>query len=85
MFFKDWFPILLVGLSATLIVLGLAKGLTKHIFYTLAAILSLLCCLAILISVIVVGGWAGMGMGVVAITVFLGIVLGVILSPLIHR
>lgn len=82
---SDWLPIILIGLAATVIVLGLAKFLNKNVLYTITSILCLVCFALIIISVVVVGGWEGMGMGIVTIAIFLGISLGVVISPVVKN
>ncbi|MBT2218337.1 YesK-like family protein [Virgibacillus dakarensis] len=45
--------------------------------------LSLICIFTFLYSIFGVGGWAGMGLGAFTVSIYLGIIVGTILSVLV--
>lgn len=82
---EGWMPIILAGLIPAIVIIVLAKLINKIIFYNISLFLCLVCVAIFLYSIFGVGGWAGMGLGFFTIAVFLGIIVGSLISIFVKR
>nr|WP_239534709.1 YesK-like family protein [Solibacillus kalamii] len=73
-----WTPILLCGILFVFMMFFIARKVSRNVLLLTSAILSLICFGLLLFSIIVVGGWEGMGLGFFAITIFIGVWLGTV-------
>lgn len=71
-----WTPIILAGIAVALIMFIASRNVSFKSLFLTTAILSLICIGAILYSIIGLGGWEGMGLGVFTIVILIGIWLG---------
>lgn len=81
---EGWTPILLFGIVFAIVMFIISRKISRKALFSNSAVLSLICLAVIIFSVIGVGGWEGMGLGVVTITIFLGIWIGTIIGALIR-
>ncbi|MFB1051985.1 YesK family protein [Paraliobacillus sp. JSM ZJ581] len=82
---EGWTPILLMGIIAAVIIFFISRNVSRIVLFFIAIILSLICFGVVIYSIIGVGGWNGMGMGFVTITVFLGIWIGTIIGAICKK
>lgn len=82
---EGWTPILLSGIAFALIMFITSRKLAIKSLFTTAAILSFICIGIILYSIIGLGGWEGMGLGVFTITILIGIWVGTGIGAIIKR
>ncbi|MEK5080707.1 YesK family protein [Solibacillus sp. FSL W7-1436] len=73
-----WTPLLLLGILFAFMMFFIGRKVSKNILLLTSAIMSLLCFGLILFSILVVGGWEGMGLGFFAITIFIGVWIGTV-------
>ncbi|VDG96911.1 Uncharacterised protein [Lysinibacillus sphaericus] len=77
---EGWTPILLSGILFMVIVFFISRKVSKRAIYSLALVLSLICIGVVISSMTVVGGWEGMGIAIVAISILIGIWIGTIIG-----
>lgn len=77
---EGWTPILLSGILFMVIVFFISRKVSKRALYSLALVLSLICIVVVILSMTVVGGWEGMGIAIVAISILIGIWIGTIIG-----
>lgn len=82
---NDWLPIILTSIIVAVIIVILALFITKTVLYTITTIFSLLCIILIVYGVVGLGGWEGMGLGIFSVSAFLGLTVGVLISPFIKK
>lgn len=82
---EGWTPILLMGIAAALIIFIISRKISKKLLLQLSVVLTLICFGVYIYSMIGVGGWEGMGLGFITITVFLGIWLGTAFGMIIRK
>src|SRR5690625_6965820 len=70
---EGWTPILLFGIAFAIVIFILSRKVSKKSLFLISSVLSLICFVVIIYSMVGVGGWEGMGLGFVTITAFLGI------------
>lgn len=75
---EGWTPILLVSVVVAIIIFFMSRKVTKKILLLISIVLSLICVGILIYSIEVVGGWAGIGIGVVTLSCLFGIGLGTI-------
>lgn len=81
---EGWTPILFSGIAFALIMFIASRKITIKSLLTTSAILSLIC-IAILYSIVGLGGWDGMGLGVFTTTVLIGIWIGTSIGAITKR
>ncbi|CAM3184570.1 YesK-like family protein [Filibacter tadaridae] len=81
---EGWTPILLFGIVFAVGMFIMSRKVSRQALFSTSAVLSLICLAVIIYSVIGVGGWEGMGLGVVSITILLGIWIGTIIGALLR-
>lgn len=77
---EGWTPILLSGILFMVIVFFISRKVSKRALYSLALVLSLLCIAVVILSITVFGGWEGMGIAFVAISILIGLWIGAIIG-----
>ncbi|WP_246367257.1 YesK family protein [Paraliobacillus salinarum] len=82
---EGWTPILLMGIIAAVIIFFISRKVSKKVLFFIAVILSIICFGIVIYSIIGVGGWDGMGIGFVTITVFIGIWIGAIIGAILKK
>ena len=75
-----WTPILLVGIAFAIVIFLVSRKVSGKALLKTSNILSLICIATITYSIVVIGGWEGMGVGAVTICIFIGIWIGTILG-----
>ena len=73
---EGWTPILLLGAVCIVGMYFISRKVSRKAFYTVSLVLSLICFGLVIYSIFVVGGWEGMGLGFVAISVLVGTWIG---------
>ena len=71
-----WTPILLVGIAFAVVIFLISRKVARKTLLTISTVLSLASILAIIYSIVAVGGWEGMGVGIVAVCIFIGVWIG---------
>jgi len=82
---EGWTPILLFGIAFAIVIFILSRKVSKKSLFLISSVLSLICFVVIIYSMIGVGGWEGMGLGFVTITAFLGIWIGTATGVIIKK
>lgn len=77
---EGWTPILLSGILFMVIVFFISRKVSKRALYSLALVLSLICIAVVILSITVFGGWEGMGIAFVAISILMGLWIGTIIG-----
>lgn len=77
---EGWTPILLLGAIFIVGIYFISRKVSLKSLYTVSLVLSLICFSLVIYSILVVGGWDGMGLGFVAISVLLGTWIGTIIG-----
>ncbi|MGN4125078.1 YesK family protein [Lysinibacillus sphaericus] len=77
---EGWTPILLLGAIFIVGIYLISRKVSRKALFTVSLVLSLICLGFVIYSIFVVGGWEGMGLGFVAISVLLGTWLGTIIG-----
>jgi len=80
---EGWTPILLFGIVFAIGMFIISRKISRKVLFAISAVLSLICLGVIIYSAIGVGGWEGMGLGVVTLTILLGIWIGTIIGALL--
>ncbi|MEN1968373.1 YesK family protein [Lentibacillus sp. N15] len=82
---QEWLPLILAGIIAAAVIVVLARFIHKAVLYAITTFASLLCIAAVFISVSLVGGWEGMGIGLFAVAVYLGLIVGTVGSMFVRK
>lgn len=77
---EGWTPILLMGIGSAIILFFISRKISRKALFLTSTLLSLICIGVVTYSKDVVGGWEGIGLGVVTFIVFIGIWLGTIVG-----
>ncbi|MFS0752462.1 YesK-like family protein [Oceanobacillus sp. 1P07AA] len=77
---EGWTPILLMGIGSAIILFFISRKISRKALFLTSTLLSLICIGVVIYSKDVVGGWEGIGLGVVTFIVFIGIWLGTIVG-----
>lgn len=75
-----WTPISLLGIIFGFVLFIISRKVSRKVIFFISAGLSFICIGMIAYSVVVVRGWEGMGIGVITITILIGIWIGTILG-----
>lgn len=73
---EGWTPILLIGIVVAAIIFLASRKIARKTLLLISSLLSLVCIGIVMYSIVVIGGWDGMGIGFVTITAFLGVWIG---------
>ncbi len=71
-----WTPLILVALISMAVILVLSRKLARRVFYSIALGVALLCIAVFFGSMVFIGGWGGMGYGILAVCVLVGTLIG---------
>lgn len=82
---EGWTPILLFGIVFAVGIFIVSRKVSRKVLFSTSVVLSLLCIGIVIYSVAGVGGWEGMGLGFVTISVFLGIWVGTLIGATLRR
>ncbi|WP_342389303.1 YesK family protein [Salinicoccus bachuensis] len=82
---EGWTPILLIGIVIATILFLISRRVSRKALFLTSIILSLICVGIVIYSIVVVGGWDGMGLGFVTFSGFLGIWVGTISGVIIKK
>lgn len=80
-----WTPIMLIGIAFSIMIFLISLKVSRRGLFTISNVLSLLCFGIILYSIFFVGGWKGMGIGFVTISIFIGIWIGTVIGALVKK
>lgn len=79
---EGWAPILLCGIAFAVGMFITSRKVSRKSLFSTFAVLSVLCIGVIIYSVIVVGGWDGMGLGLFTIAILVGIWIGTFIGAI---
>lgn len=77
-----WTPILLVGIVFAIVIYFISRKVSRKRLLLISNILSLISISIFIYSIVGIGGWEGLAVGIVAISTFVGIWLGALLGIL---
>lgn len=77
---EGWSPILILGIAFAIVLFLISRKVTKKNLFLISNILSLICIVVVIYSILIIDGWEGIGVGVVTVCIFIGIWLGTILG-----
>ncbi|WP_342512407.1 YesK family protein [Sporosarcina sp. FSL K6-1522] len=77
---EGWTPILLLGILFIVGIYFVSRKVSRKALYTVSFVLSLICFGLVVFGLLVVGGWDGLGLGFVAISVLLGTWIGAVIG-----
>lgn len=77
---EGWTPILLIGIVFALVIFLLSFKVSRKMLFKVSGVLSLLCFVTVIYSIVIIGGWEGMGIGAVTVCIFIGIWIGTVLG-----
>jgi len=80
-----WTPILLTGIVVAIIIFFISRKISRKTLFLTSIVLSLVCVGVVIYSKEVVGGWDGIGLAVVTVSVFLGVWVGTITGVIIKK
>ena len=73
---EGWTPILLSGIVFAIGMFIISRKVPRKTLFSTSTVLSMICIGVIIFSVIGVGGWEGMGIGLFTISILVGIWVG---------
>ncbi|MER2261819.1 MAG: YesK family protein [Psychrobacillus sp.] len=73
---EGWTPILLCGIVFAIGMFIISRKVSRKSLFSTSTVLSIICIGVIIFSVIGVGSWEGMGLGLFTISILIGIWLG---------
>jgi len=79
---EGWTPILLCGIVFAIGMFITSRKVSRKSLFSTSTVLSLICIGVIIYSVIGVGGWEGMGLGLFTITILVGIWIGTVIGAI---
>lgn len=79
---EGWTPILLSGIIFAIGMFITSRKVSRKSLFSFATVLSLICIGVIIFSIIAVGGWEGMGLGLFSFTILLGIWIGTVIGDI---
>lgn len=82
---EGWTPILLTGIVVAIIIFFISRKISRKTLFLTSIVLSLVCVGVVIYSKEVVGGWDGIGLAVVTVSVFLGVWVGTITGVTIKK
>lgn len=69
-----------MGIAFAIVIFLVFRKVSRKTLFKTSNILSLICIVAVISSIVIIGGWEGMGVGTVAICIFIGIWMGTVLG-----
>jgi|SRR5690625_3759409 len=82
---EGWTPILLTGIIVAIIIFFISRKTSRKTLFLTSVVLSLVCIGVVIYSKEAVGGWDGIGLAFVTVSVFLGIWVGTITGAIIKN
>ena len=82
---EGWTPILLCGIVFAIGMFITSRKVSRKVLLSTATVLSLICIGLIIFSIIAVGGWEGMGLGLFMITILIGTWFGTVIGTFSRR
>lgn len=79
---EGWTPILLCGLVFAIGMFITSRKVSRKFLFSISKVLSLLCIGVIIYSVIAVGGWEGMGLGLFTVAILVGVWIGTVIGAI---
>lgn len=77
---EGWTPFLLISLGTIVVVFLLSRKLARRTLYSISLGIGLLCIGAFFFSMLVIGGWDGMGIGIISICILIGTLIGTLMG-----
>lgn len=82
---EGWTPILLIGLGFAVLFIIFSRSISRKSLYSVAVISGLICIAVVIYSLIGIGGWDGVGVLFLTVTVFFGIWIGTIVGDVLIK
>lgn len=82
---EGWTPILLIGLGFAVLFIIFSRSISRKSLYSVAVISGLICIAVVIYSLIGIGGWYGVGVLFLTVTVFFGIWIGTIVGDVLIK
>lgn len=79
---EGWTPILLCGIVFAIGIFITSRKVSRKSLFSTSTVLSLICIGVIIYSIIGVGGWEGMGLGLFMISILVGIWIGTVIGAI---
>ncbi len=79
---EGWTPILLCGIVFAIGMFITSRKVSRKSLLSTSTVLSLICIGVIIYSIIGVGGWEGMGLGLFMISILVGIWIGTVIGAI---
>ena len=79
---EGWTPILLCGIVFAIGMFITSRKVSRKVLLSTATVLSLICFGLIIFSKIAVGGWDGIGLAFLTITIFVGVWIGTFIGAI---
>ncbi len=75
---EGWTPILLVVIAFAIVIFLVSLKVSRKTLFKVSGILSLICLVIVISSIVIIGGWEGMGLGITTVCIFLGTWIGTV-------
>ena len=82
---EGWTPIILLGVVFIIGVYFISRKVSRKAFYTVSLVLTFICVGVLIYSIWGVGGWEGIGLGFLTISVLLGIWIGTLFGIVFEK
>ena len=82
---EGWTPILLCGIVFAIGMFIISRKVSRKVLLLTATVLSLICIGVIIFSKNVVGGWDGIGLAYLTVTIFAGVWIGTSIGAISKR
>ena len=79
---EGWTPILLCGIVFAMGMFVTSRKVSRKVLLSTATVLSLICIGLIIYSIIGVGGWDGIGLMYLTVTIFVGVWIGTFIGAI---
>ena len=79
---EGWTPILLCGIVFAIGMFVTSRKVSRKVLLSTATVLSLICIGLIIYSIIGVGGWDGIGLMYLTVTIFVGVWIGTFIGAI---
>lgn len=80
-----WTPLFLLMIGMVVVMVLLARILARKTLYLTTAVVVLICIAMFFVSIFSVGGWDGMALGIIAILLLVGALLGTFIGRVIYK
>lgn len=80
-----WTPLLLLMVGMIVVMMLLARILSRKTLYVTTGMIAFICIAMVFVSIFAVGGWEGMGLGVISGLLFVGTMIGALIGRVMHR